>query len=97
MFFGMDYSPDGALYVLRGGTIHVVDEKSGATTRQIPLQGFGWAVLDLARDGRYAFVASFFTGEVAKVDLATGQKLGSIQTGAVKALAGVVEYQGEQG
>ena len=54
-------------------------------------------MLDLARDGRYAFVASFFTGEVAKVDLATGQKLGSIQTGAVKALAGVVEYQGEQG
>lgn len=97
MFFGMDYGPDGALYVLRGGSIHVVDEKSGATTRQIPLEGFGWAVLDLARDGSYAFVASFFTGEVAKVDLTTGQKLGSIQTGAVKALAGVVEYQGEQG
>lgn len=97
MFFGMDYGPDGALYVLRGGSIHVVDEKSGATTRSIPLEGFGWAVLDLARDGSYAFVASFFTGEVAKIDLTTGQKLGSIQTGAVKALAGVVEYQGEQG
>jgi hypothetical protein len=97
MFFGMDYGPDGALYVLRGGSIHVVDEISGATTRQIPLEGFGWAVLDLAKDGRYAWVASFFTGEVAKIDLATGQKLGSIQTGAVKALAGLVEYQGEQG
>ena len=97
MFFGMDYGPDGALYVLRGGSIHVVDEKTGVTTRQIPLEGFGWAVLDLARDGRYAWVANFFTGEVARIDLATGQKLGSIQTGAVKALAGVVEYQGEQG
>ncbi len=96
MFFGMDYGPDGTLYVLRGGSIHVVNETSGATTRQIPLEGFGWAVLDLARDGSYALVASFFSGEIAKIDLATGQKLGSIQTGAVKALAGVVEYQGEQ-
>lgn len=97
MFFGMDYGPDGTLYVLRGGAIHVVDERSGQTTRQVPLEGFGWAVIDLAKDARYAFVASFFTGEVAKVDLASGQKLGSIQTGAVKSLAGVVEYQGEQG
>ena len=97
MFFGMDYGPDGTLYVLRGGAIHVVDEKTGATTRQLPLEGFGWAVIDLSKDARYGLVASFFTGEVAKIDLASGQKSGSIQTGAVKALAGVVEYQGEQG
>jgi len=94
MFFGMDYAPDGTLYVLRGGGIHVVDAR-GQTTRQIPLEGFGWALMDVAADSRAAFVASFFTGEVAKIDLATGAKLGSIATAAVKSLAGLVEYHGE--
>jgi hypothetical protein len=96
MFFGMDYAPDGTLYVLRGGSIHVVSA-SGETTRQLPLEGFGWATLDVGLGGHYAFVSSFFTGEVAKIDLASGAKLGSIQTGAVKSLAGLVEYQGEGG
>lgn len=94
MFFGMDYSSDGTLYVLRGGSIHVVDD-AGQSVRQIPLEGFGWATLDLARDGKYAFVSSFFSGEVAKIDLQSGAKLGNILTGAAKAVAGLVEYQGE--
>jgi hypothetical protein len=94
MFFAMDFGPDGTLYVLRGGNIHVVDA-AGQTTRQIPLEGFGWALLDVAQDGRHAFASSFFTGEVVKVDLASGAKLGSIQAGAAKAVAGLVEYQGE--
>jgi hypothetical protein len=93
----MEYATDGTLYVLRGGSIHVVDDKSGATKRQIPLEGFGWAIMDLSRDGRYAFVGSFFTGAVTKIDLASGAKLGSIATGAAKSLAGIVEYQGEGG
>jgi hypothetical protein len=94
MFFGMEYGPDGTLYVLRGGNIHVVNA-AGETTRQIPLEGFGWAIMDVSKDGTYAFSASFFSGEVVKVDLATGAKLGSIATGTQKALAGLVEYQGE--
>lgn len=94
MFFGMDYAPDGTLYVLRGGSIHVVND-SGETTRQLPLEGFGWATLDVGIGGKYAFVSNFFTGEIAKIDLTSGAKLGSIQTGAVKSLAGLVEYQGE--
>ena len=94
MFFGMDYSAEGTLHVLRGGGIHVVDAQ-GQTTRQIPLEGFGWALMDLAADGRSAFVANFFTGEVAKIDLASGAKVATLATGAVKSLAGLVEYQGE--
>ena len=34
-------------------------------------------------------------GEVARIVRVSGGKLGSIATGAVKALAGIVEYQGE--
>ena len=94
MFFGMEYASDGKLYVLRGRSIHLVDD-AGRTTREIALEGSGWALMDISRDARYAFVSSFFSGEVAKIDLASGAKLGSIQTGAPKAVAGLVEYQGE--
>ncbi len=96
MFFGMEYAADGTLYVLRGGGIHVVDA-AGRTIREIPLEGFGWALMDLSQGARYAYVSSFFSGEVAKIDLASGAKLGSIQTAAPKAVAGLVEYQGEGG
>jgi hypothetical protein len=93
MFFGMAYGRDGTLYVLRGAAIHVVDE-SGATTRQIPLEGFGWATIELAADDRHAFVSSFFSGEVAKIDLVSGAKVGSIATAAPKAVAGLAEFKG---
>ena len=73
--------------------IQIVNEQ-GETTRHIPLEGFGWALITLMADGRHALVASFFTGEVAKMDLATGTKVGSIQTGVAKAVAGVAEYPG---
>ena len=50
---------------------------------------------DLGDGARYAFISSFFSGEVAKIDLQSGAKLGSIQTGAPKSVAGLVEYRGE--
>jgi hypothetical protein len=93
MFFGMAYGKDGTVYVLRGASIHLVDA-AGTTTRQIPLEGFGWALIELAADGRHAFVSNFFTGEVAKIDLTSGTKVGSIATQAPKAVAGVTEYVG---
>lgn len=93
MFFGMAYGNDGTVYVLRGASIHFVDA-AGTTTRQIPLEGFGWALIELAADGRHAFVSNFFTGEVAKIDLTSGTKVGSIATQAPKAVAGVTEYVG---
>jgi len=93
MFFGMAYGKDGLVYALRGGSIHLVDA-AGVTTRQIPLEGFGWALIELAADGRHAFVSNFFTGEVAKIDLQSGAKVGSIATQAPKAVAGIAEYAG---
>ncbi|MFZ9708599.1 MAG: hypothetical protein ACO3CV_03050 [Steroidobacteraceae bacterium] len=93
MFFGMAYGADGTLYVLRGGSIHIVDA-AGSSVRQIPLEGFGWALLVLAADGRHALVSNFFTGEVARVELASGTKVNSLQTGAAKAVAGLAEFAG---
>jgi sugar lactone lactonase YvrE len=93
MFFGMVYGPDGTLYVLRGARLDLVDEQ-GRTTRSIPLQGFGWATIAVSADGRSSYLGNFFTGELAKIDLASGEKLASAQTGGAKALAGVAEFTG---
>lgn len=93
MFFGMAYGSDGTLYVLRGGRIDVVDA-AGATLRSIPLEGFGWALLEPCIDGRHALVGSFFSGEIVRIALDTGEKVGSYQSGAVKSLAGLAEYRG---
>jgi sugar lactone lactonase YvrE len=93
MFFGMAFAADGTLYVLRGASIHVVND-AGVSVRQIPLEGFGWATIRLCADGQHAFISSVFTGEVAKIDLASGSKVGSIATGAPKAVAGLAEFAG---
>lgn len=94
MFFGMAFGADGTLYALRGGSIHLIDA-AGVTTRQIPLEGFGWAMIEMAADGRHVFVSNFFTGDVAKIDLQSGTKVGGIATQAPKAVAGIAEYSGE--
>lgn len=93
MFFAMAYAADGTLYVLRGGAIHVVDA-GGTSIRQMPLEGFGWALITLQADGRHALVANFFSGEVARIDLDSGSKTASFQTGCAKSVAGVAEFAG---
>lgn len=88
MFFGMRYGPDGALYALRGSRLDVI-AKSGATLRTIPLPGSGWATIAIAPDGRTACIGNFFTGELGRIDLASGERLATVQTGAARALAGL--------
>jgi len=93
MFFAMDHASDGALWVLRGASLHLVDA-AGQSVRQLPLEGFGWALVDCTADGAHALVSNFFTGEVAKIALADGRKVASFATGAPKAVAGLVGYAG---
>ncbi len=95
MFFAMQFDADGFLWVLRGGSIHRLDAETGQTRAELPLEGFGWAVLEIALEAKdQAWVSNFFTGEVAKIDLATGAKLTSLQTGVTRAVAGLVEVPG---
>lgn len=93
MFFSMAYGPGGQLYVLRGGRLDRLDE-AGRTLRSYPLEGFGWATLALDGNGAHAYVGNFFTGELAKLSLESGEKLASRQTGGAKSLAGVALFEG---
>jgi hypothetical protein len=94
MFFAMQYANNGELWVLRGGSVHRVDAGSGETLGETALEGFGWALLELATGAdTQAWVSNFFTGEVAKIDLQSGAKLASVQTGAPKAVAGLAEVR----
>lgn len=88
MFFGMRYGPDGRLYALRGSRLDVI-AKSGATLRTIPLPGSGWVTIAIAPDGRTACVGNYFTGELGRIDLASGERLATVQTGAARTLAGL--------
>ncbi|MGE0581949.1 MAG: SMP-30/gluconolactonase/LRE family protein [Steroidobacteraceae bacterium] len=94
MFFGMAYGPDGLLYVSRGARIDAVNDR-GETVRSIALEGFGWATLAITPDGRFIYVGSFFSGQVAKVSLATGAVAHTAETGQARALAGLAVFGGK--
>jgi hypothetical protein len=62
-----------------------------------PLEGIGWATLELSADRVHAYVGNFFSGIIAKIDLRTGAEVGSVRTGVSKSLAGIAEFRGQAG
>jgi hypothetical protein len=92
MFFAMDYGPQGRLYVSRGNRIDLVNS-AGRTTVSYPLEGHGWATLKAAADGRHLYIGNFFSGQVAKLELESGNIVASADTGVERSLAGIAEYR----
>jgi sugar lactone lactonase YvrE len=91
MFFAMDYGPQGRLYVSRGNRIDLVNS-AGRTTVSYPLEGHGWATLKAAADGRHLYIGNFFSGQLAKLELESGDIVASADTGVERSLAGIAEY-----
>ncbi len=91
MFFGVDFGPQGRLYVSRGSRIDVVDAR-GRSTCCYPLEGEGWAVLEPSADGRHLYVGNFFTGRLIKLNLECGEEVARADTGVLRSLAGIAEY-----
>jgi hypothetical protein len=50
--------------------------------------------MDLMSDGRHCLVSNFFTGELARIDLVSGEKQASVMAGQPKSVAGLAEYRG---
>lgn len=95
MFFSMDYGPQGRLYVSRGNRIDLVNA-AGRTVVSYMLEGQGWATLKAACDGRHLYVGNYFSGQLAKLELASGEFVASADTGVERSLAGIAEYRREE-
>jgi hypothetical protein len=93
MFFAMDYGPRAQLYVSRGNRVDLVSPR-GRTMCCYPLEGHGWATLAASSDGKHLFMGNFFSGQVVKMELGSGEPVAVADTGVRKSLAGIAEFVG---
>lgn len=75
------------------GTKLSVLTESGEIIKDVPLPGFGWALAAPGIDQVYAYAANWFTGEVVKVSLETGDVLAQV-TIAPSTLSGLIQFHG---
>ncbi|MFU8896825.1 MAG: YncE family protein [Gammaproteobacteria bacterium] len=81
---GMAFLPDGRLVVTTEGSDHVVvvDIERGAAVQRIPIGAGVGHMVAASADGRFAWVTNISAGTLEKIDLATGEVVGAVRTGA---------------
>lgn len=90
------YLPDGRLLLIRGATIDVLNQE-GKVIHTYDLKDYGWAEITPCSDRKHFLTANIFTGVAAKVDMDSGNIVGSIDTGYKaprRSLAGIAEFPG---
>ena len=92
-FFDVAFDRDGRLLVVTGRGIDALDLQ-GRTLRSYPLPGFGWASMSPPATGNHVFVTNFFSGEIGKLDLGSGELLAKADTGVKRSLSGAAEFAG---
>ncbi len=75
------------------GTKLTVLTESGDVVTEALLEGFGWALAAPGVDQTYAYAANWFTGDVVKVSLETGEVLARV-TIAPSTLSGLIQFHG---
>ncbi|MCU0759687.1 MAG: hypothetical protein MUF07_10915 [Steroidobacteraceae bacterium] len=93
LFFDVAFDREGRLLVVNGRGVEAYDLQ-GKALRSWTLPGFGWASMSPPARGAHVFVTNFFTGELAKLDLASGQVLAKADTGVRRSLSGAAEFTG---
>lgn len=88
MFFDLALTGDDSLLVCRGDRVEALD-LDGKLRRRYPLEGFGWSVIGTTVPGA-AYVANWFSGEVVRLDLVTGEVTASASIGP-KCIAGLAQ------
>ena len=81
------------IFLPLGNKLAVVDEKSGQDLASFPLPAFGWAVIIAFFDGAFAYVANWFTGDVAKISLADGASLAQTKI-SPKCISAIAQFAG---
>lgn len=66
----------------------------GEVLREWPLPGPGWANICTSLEAGSVLLGNFFTGTLAKFDLASGQVTASVETGVKRSLAGIAQFTG---
>lgn len=89
MHFDLSLTPDGTLMVCMGNRIDALTQ-DGVWLRSYALPGFGWSIID-ARSGRHAYTGNWFSGEVVKLDLESGEIVART-TISPKCMAGIAQY-----
>jgi sugar lactone lactonase YvrE len=87
--FDLALAPDGTLIACMGNRVDVLTT-DGVWLRTLRLPGFGWALVGARADGR-AYVGNWFTGQVVKLDLESGDILADVMV-APKCMAGIAAY-----
>ena len=80
-WWGLEGAAGTAVHAATRGTV-------GSLAFVVP--GFGWSVID-ARSGTHAYVGNWFSGEVIKLDLQTGDVVARVIV-AEKCMAGIAQY-----
>lgn len=93
MHFDLSLTPDGTLMVCMGNRVDAMT-MDGVWLRAYRLPGFGWSIID-ARSGTHAYVGNWFSGEVIKLDLQTGDVVARTVV-AEKCMAGIAVYLPEK-
>lgn len=94
MVFWLSYTPDQRLLLSRGDHIQVVDDQTGELGERFELGSFGFAAIHASPDNRHVYGGSFFTGEIVKVDMETGETVARADVGVQRSTAGIAEFPG---
>ncbi|MFO1427077.1 MAG: hypothetical protein U1F11_08895 [Steroidobacteraceae bacterium] len=89
-FFDLAFDADGRLLIVDGQGIGAWSP-GGQLLRNYPLGSFGWASMSTPRSG-HVYVTNFFSGEIARLELASGEVTARAQAGIRKSLSGVAEF-----
>ena len=90
MFFDVQFDEAGRLLVATGRGIEALDD-AGRLMRSYPFGSFGWASLGTPRNG-FVHASNFFSGEIACLDLASGEIVARAQTGLRKSASGIDSF-----
>lgn len=95
----ISYGRDGTLFFITANfpkkffALQTLDE-NGQPIRTYTLEERGWASVAPSIDGKNVFLGNFFTGQVAKFDLDSGDKIATAETNVERGLAGCAQYPG---
>ena len=93
MCFAVSYAPDGALLHMRGSAVEFLNDQ-GEQDKELPMPGFGWASMCLSADGEHVLGGNFFTGQIVRMSLESGEISASANVGVERSLAGIAEFGG---